>query len=77
MAFPDIINTVGVSLILIAFLLLQLQKLSSTNTAYLLLNAVGAGLACWGSVLITAWPFVVLEAVWTLVAVIGLARKLK
>lgn len=77
MAFPDIINTVGVSLILLAFLLLQLQKLSPTHTAYLLLNAVGAGLAGWGSYLITAWPFVVLEGVWTLVALIGLLRKLK
>jgi len=76
MSVPDLINTAGVSLILLAFLLLQLKKVSAHQLIYLLMNALGAGLACYGSFLIEAWPFVVLEAVWTLVAVGGmLARK--
>lgn len=74
MTTPDIINTTGVSLILLAFLLLQLKRVSATNTAYLLMNAVGAGLAAYGSFLIKAWPFVVLEGVWALVAVISLVN---
>lgn len=74
MTTPDIINTSGVSLILLAFLLLQLKRVSATNTAYLLMNAVGAGLAAYGSFLIKAWPFVVLEGVWALVAVISLVN---
>jgi hypothetical protein len=74
MTTPDLINTTGVSLILLAFLLLQLKRVSATNTAYLLMNAVGAGLAAYGSFLIKAWPFVVLEGVWALVAVISLVN---
>lgn len=74
MSSSDIINTSGVSLILLAFLLLQLKKVSATNTAYLLMNAVGAGLAAYGSFLIKAWPFVVLEGVWALVAIISLVN---
>lgn len=74
MTAPDIINTSGVSLILLAFLLLQLKKVSAVNTAYLLMNAVGAGLAAYGSFLIKAWPFVVLEGVWALVAIISLVN---
>lgn len=74
MPIPDLINTIGVSLILLAFLLLQLKKVDAQALSYLLLNAVGAGLACYGSVLIKAWPFVVLEGVWSLVAVTGLVR---
>lgn len=75
MTAPDIINTIGVSLILLAFLLLQLKRVSATNTAYLLMNAVGAGLAAYGSFIIKAWPFVVLEGVWALVAVISLVKN--
>jgi len=74
MSTPDIINSLGVSLILLAFLLLTLKKVTPQSVAYNLLNLVGAGLACYGSVLINAMPFVILEAIWCLVAVYGLIR---
>jgi ribose/xylose/arabinose/galactoside ABC-type transport system permease subunit len=75
MSIPDIINTLGVSLILLAFLLLTLKKVSSESNAYNLLNLFGAGLACYGAWLIGAMPFVVLEVIWCAVAVYGLLRK--
>lgn len=75
MTFADIINTIGVSLILLAFLLLTLKKVDSRSAAYNLLNLVGAGLACYGAILISAIPFVILEAIWCLVAVYGLLRR--
>ena len=43
---------------------------------YLALNAVGGGLACLSSVLIAFLPFVVLEGLWCLVALVGLARHM-
>ena len=75
MAVPDIINSLGVSLILVAFLLLTLKKVDPQSKVYHLLNLAGAGLACYGSVLINAIPFVVLEGIWCLVALYGLLRK--
>ncbi len=75
MKIPDIINTLGVSLILLAFLLLTLKKISPISNAYNLLNLIGAGLACYGAWLIGAIPFVVLEIIWCAVAVYGLVRK--
>ncbi|TND00113.1 MAG: hypothetical protein FD123_4401 [Bacteroidetes bacterium] len=75
MLLPDLINTAGVSLILLAFLLLQMKKVTAGQKSYLLINIVGAGLACYGSFLIKAWPFVVLEGVWVIVAVFGMLRK--
>ena len=75
MTVPDIINTLGVSLILLAFFLLTLKKVSSTSNTYNLLNIVGAGLACYGAFLIGAIPFVALESIWCLVAVYGLLKK--
>lgn len=75
MSLPDLINSAGVSLILIAFLLLTLKKVDSQSVAYNVLNLVGAGLACYGSVLIGAVPFVVLEGIWCLVAIYALIRR--
>lgn len=75
MSFADIINSFGVSLILLAFLLLTLKKVTPKSISYNLLNLVGAGLACYGSILIGAMPFVILEAIWCLVAIYGLVRR--
>lgn len=74
MTFADIITTLGVSLILLAFLLLNIKKVRPTDKSYHLLNLVGAGLACYGAVLINSIPFVVLEAIWAAVAIYGLIR---
>ena len=75
MDFANIINSCGVSLILLAFFLLTIQKVKQQDPIYNLLNLVGAGLACYGSVLIHAVPFIVLEAVWCLVATYGLLKR--
>jgi len=71
----DIINSFGVSLILIAFFLLTLKKVDAQNIYYNLLNLFGAGLACYGSYLIKSVPFIVLEAIWSLVALYGLLKR--
>lgn len=75
MTVENIINTAGVSLILLAYLLLTLKKLKPEDRSYNLLNLAGAGLACYGSYLIDAIPFVVLEATWAAVALYGLFKK--
>jgi hypothetical protein len=38
----DLVGNIGVLMMVIAYLLLQLEKLSSSATSYLVLNAVGA-----------------------------------
>lgn len=75
MNFADIINTGGVSLILLAFILLTIGKTKQKDVLYNLLNLAGAGLACYGAILIHAVPFIALEAVWCVVAVYGLMKK--
>ena len=74
MSESDIIGSVGVTLILIAFLLNLVGRMAADSRVYLLLNLVGAGLTCLSSIMIEFWPFVVLEAVWALAALAGLAR---
>jgi hypothetical protein len=75
MSVADIINTLGVSLILLAFFLLTLKKISPLSAAYNLLNLFGAGLACYGAFLINAMPFVILEVIWCGVAIYGLLKR--
>ena len=62
-------------MILLAFFMLTIGKMKSDNRLYLLMNLVGATLACIGSWLIHAMPFVILEGTWACVALFGLLKK--
>jgi hypothetical protein len=72
----DLIGTVGVTLLLAAFLLSLLGRLQKTSLAYILMNFIGASVACLASVLIDYPPFIILEGVWALVSLAALVRKL-
>jgi hypothetical protein len=74
MDVADIIGAVGVTLILIGFVLNLGGRLGHDDVPYLGLNLVGAAMACASSVLIGFVPFVVLEGVWAAAAAFGLAR---
>lgn len=70
------IGSVGVALLLVAFLLTLLKRLRADGPLYMALNLVGAGLACYSSYLINFMPFVVLEGAWALAALTAMARML-
>jgi hypothetical protein len=71
-----VIGSAGVAILLAAFLLNVLKRMSADGYAYSMLNLAGAALACYSSWLIAFMPFVVLEGVWALVAAFALGRKL-
>jgi hypothetical protein len=73
----DWIGTIGVSILLMAFLLNLLKKISQDSLTYILLNLVGAAIACFASVLLKYWPFIILEGVWTMVSAFALWRRWK
>jgi hypothetical protein len=75
LSISDWIGSVGVTILLAAFLLNLLNKISKESLAYIYMNIIGAGLACTASWLINYLPFVVLEGVWTLVSIIALIRR--
>jgi len=72
MTLPDIIASVGVSILLIGFLLNLYKKIPADSKLYAVLNLVGAGICCLSSYLIKFYPFVILEGVWAIVALISL-----
>ena len=59
---------------LLAFFLNLFKYISQDSRVYILLNVLGAGLSCYASFLIRYTPFVILEAVWCLVALLALFR---
>ena len=75
LSISDWIGFMGVAVLLVAFLLNLLKKISSNSLAYILMNIVGAGLACLASWLIHYIPFVILEGVWTAVSVFALFSR--
>ena len=77
LSFADIIGSIGVFILLLAFILNILNKISREGLIYILMNIVGAALACYASYLIVYIPFIVLEGAWTLVSLIALARYKK
>jgi len=71
-----LVGSIGVALLLLAFLLNLLKVLRSDARLYMALNLAGAGLACYSSYLIDFMPFVVLEGAWAAVALAAIGRAL-
>jgi hypothetical protein len=74
MKTSDIIATTGVVILLIAFLMNLAGKLSAQSKVYSLMNFIGAGTCGYASYMISFYPFVVLESIWAIVALISLFR---
>ena len=73
----DIVGSAGVTILLLAFLLNLFNKISKNSLLYILMNIIGATLACIASLLINYMPFVILETTWTLVSAIALINYLR
>lgn len=74
MSVSDSLGTAGVSLLLLAFLLILSKKIQVESVSYTLLNMVGAALCGVSAYLISFYPFVVLEGVWVLVSLCALFK---
>jgi len=72
MTLADILASIGVIILLIAFLLNLYKKLPSGSKIYALLNFVGAGICSFTSYMIHFYPFVILEGTWAFVALLSL-----
>ncbi|HNP31811.1 MAG TPA: hypothetical protein PKN96_00810 [Flavobacterium sp.] len=77
MSTPDIIGTVGVSLILIAYFLNIFSLIKKDGVLFYVLNILGGAISSFSSYLIGFWPFVILEGVWAVISVIGLLKSTK
>lgn len=74
MKVSDIIASIGVIILLIAFLLNLNKRLSANSRTYTLMNFIGAGMCCYASWMVRFYPFIILEGVWAFVALVSLFK---
>ncbi len=73
----DLLGLVGVFLVLAAYLLLQLEKMSATNLPYLIANGLGSFLILLSLIREFNLSAFVIEIAWLMISLYGLTRCLK
>lgn len=72
----DLVGNIGVLMMVIAYLLLQLDKLSSSAVSYLLMNAGGAVLVIISLIFHFNLSAFLMEVFWLLISLYGLGKPL-
>ena len=70
----DLIGNIGVVVLMITYLMLQLNKLRSDGLAYSLLNAVGACLIVLSLLVNFNLSAFIMEVFWILISFVGIFR---
>ena len=70
----DLVGNVGVVVLMIAYLMLQLNKLRSDELAYSLLNAIGASLIVISLLYDFNLSALLMEVFWVLISFVGIYR---
>ena len=73
----DLIGNVGVAILIVTYLLLQLEKIKSTDIWYSALNALGAGLIVASLIVDFNLSALIIEVFWVLISFIGIGRHLR
>ncbi len=77
MVASDIVGSIGVVLMLSAFILNMIDKLDDDDLLYIVLNLIGGFLSCIASFMISYTPFMILEGIWTIVSIWGVHDYMK
>lgn len=70
----DLIGNIGVVILIITFLMLQLNKIPSDGLAYSVLNAVGASLIVVSLLFDFNLSALLMEVFWVLISCVGIYR---
>jgi hypothetical protein len=74
MKWYDVIGTLGVAVIIITYVLLQIERVRSDQLIYSLLNAVGAALILVSLYFDFNFPSLVVEFFWLLISLFGIGK---
>ncbi len=73
----DLVGNVGVFFIIIAYLLLQLKKISSNDIKFSIMNLVGAALVIISLIQNFNMSAFVIEVFWVGISLVGILRKFR
>ena len=74
MQIVDWLGFIGVFQILLAYFLNVTGKVSHKSLLFILLNLIGAIMACIASIILDYLPFIILEGIWALIALYSLIK---
>jgi hypothetical protein len=74
MNWYDILGTLGVAIIILTYVLLQIERIRSTQLIYSLLNAIGASLILVSLYFDYNFPSVVVEFFWLVISLFGIGK---
>ena len=77
MSTNDLVGTLGVGLVLIAYFLNIFSFIKKDGILFFNLNIIGGAISCYAATLIEFWPFIILEGIWTFVSIVGLVNTIK
>ena len=75
-AWYDILGTLGVAIIIVTYVLLQIERIRSEQLSYSLLNAVGASLIIVSLYFNFNFPAFIVEFFWLLISLFGIGKYL-
>ena len=73
-AWYDILGTLGVAIIILTYVLLQIERVRSDQLIYSLMNAIGAALILISLYFDFNLPSVVVEVFWLLISLFGIGK---
>ena len=73
----DLVGNVGVVILMVTYLLLQLNKIRSDDLMYSLLNAVGASLIVISLLVNFNLSALLMEVFWVLISFVGIYRHFR
>lgn len=73
-AWYDILGTLGVGVIILAYILLQIGRLRSEQLAYSVMNAIGATLILISLYYSFNFPSFVVEFFWLIISLFGIGK---
>lgn len=73
----DLVGNIGVVTLMVTYLMLQLERIRSTDLSYSVLNAVGASLIVASLIVNFNLSAMLMEVFWVLISFIGIGRHLR
>jgi hypothetical protein len=70
----DLIGSIGVSIIIVTYFLLQTERIKSENIYYSILNAVGSSLIIFSLIFNFNLAALIQESFWVLISIYGVAK---
>ena len=76
MTWYDILGTLGVAIIILTYVMLQIERVRSDQLIYSMLNAIGAALILVSLYFDFNLPSVVVEFFWLVISLFGIGKYL-